>query len=154
VTEPGAAALQTLPPPDEAREGGRPEVEGGRARAEVTATNVWVNVYGPARDGEGAPLAVGTEVLALDPDGVVCGAGRVVVEGRYGLLPCYGDDPSTPEDEGAEPGDAIRLVVDGKPLATGVWTVHGERQRVALGTGGPEPYPIYLPLVVRAGSNP
>lgn len=70
---------------------------------------------------------------AIDPDGVVCGAAVVHTEGQYGLLACYGDDPTTPKDEGAQAGDVIRLVVNGREMASGTWTVHGGRQWVPLG---------------------
>ncbi|MBC8422436.1 MAG: hypothetical protein H8E01_00235 [Chloroflexi bacterium] len=79
---------------------------------------------------------MGATVLALDPDGVVGGAAVVTHEGQYGLLACYGDDPTTPEDEGAQPGDTIQLVVDGQVLGMAVWTAHGDLWRVPLGPAG------------------
>jgi len=84
-------------------------------------------------------------VLALDPDGVVCGATVVTHEGQYGLLACYGDDPTTPEDEGAQPGDTIQLVAEGQVLAIGTWTEHGDRQWTPLGKV--EVWQVYLPLI-------
>jgi hypothetical protein len=153
----GGAGEQGTGGAGEQGSGGAEEPEsrgvGGR-RSEVVPTSAWVNLYGPARNGDGAPLAAGTTVLALDPDGVVCGAAQVAVEGRYGLLPCYRDDPATPEDEGPRPGDPIQLVVEGAVLGQSVWTAHGERQRVALGGGSPGSHAIYLPLIVRAGGDP
>jgi hypothetical protein len=130
---------------------GRAEARGGVRWAEggaaVNPTNAWVNLYGPARDGERAALPEGTTVLALDPDGVICGAAQITMEGRYGLLACYGDDLTTPADEGADPGDDIRLVVDGEVLGHGTWTAHGERQRVPLRRD--ERWDVYLPLIRR-----
>ncbi len=82
---------------------------------------------------------------AVDPDGVVCGAAVVTTEGQYGLLPCYGDDPTTPEDEGAQAGDTVRLVVGGQELGTGTWMEHGGRQWVPLGPV--ELWRVWLPLV-------
>jgi len=102
-------------------------------------TNTWVNFYGPAH------LPVETVVQAIDPNGVVCGATVVTTQGQYGLLACYGDDPTTPEDEGAMPGDTIQLVVDGQVLGMGTWTAHGERQWAPLGKV--EVWPVYLPLI-------
>jgi len=67
--------------------------------------------------------------------------------GKYGLLACYGDDPTTAEDEGARPGAMIRLVVDGQTLATGVWTAHGDRQWVPLGVV--RLWEVRLPVVRR-----
>ena len=113
--------------------------------AGVTPTHTWVNFYGTAHASGGAPLPVGATVLALDPDGVVCGATVVTTEGQYGLLACYGDDPTTLEDEGAQPGDVIQLVVDGQMLGKGTWTAHGDRQWRPLGKV--DLWQLYLPLV-------
>jgi hypothetical protein len=46
------------------------------------------------------------------------------VAGRYGFLHAYGDDPATDPDEGARPGDALRVIVDGReyPGKMAVWT--------------------------------
>jgi hypothetical protein len=106
-------------------------------------TPTWVNFYGPTS------LPSGTLIQAVDPDGVVCGAAVVHTAGRYGLLVCYGDDPTTAEDEGAQAGDVIRLVVEGEMLATGRWTRHGERQWVPLGTV--RLWQVWLPVVVTDG---
>jgi len=115
----------------------------------AVATNTWVNFYGTALALDGTPLPVGATVLAMDPDGVVCGATVVTTEGQYGLLACYGDDPTTPEDDGAQLGVAIQLIVDGKVLGTGTWIEHGGRQWRPLGTVDLQQ--LYLPLV-RKGS--
>jgi hypothetical protein len=114
----------------------------------ITPTNTWVNFYGTARLPDGTPLPVGTTVEALDPEGVVCGASEVTTEGQYGLLACYGDDPNTEVDEGAEPGDVIRLVVAGQVLGTGTWTSHGDRQWVPLGPVNE--WRLRLPLILRS----
>jgi hypothetical protein len=50
----------------------------------------------------------------------------------------YGDDPHTPADEGAEPGDHISFTVNGRPaLELGpdpaMWTGNGDRWEVNLG---------------------
>jgi len=116
----------------------------------VNPTTAWVNFYGTAHQGDGTPLPVGATVLALDPDGVVCGATMVTTEGQYGLLACYGDDPTTLEDEGAWPGDTIQLVVDGQVLGMGMWTARGDRQWRPLGKV--DLWQLYLPLV-RKGSR-
>ena len=116
----------------------------------MTPTHTWANFYGLAHWRDGTLLPVGTTVLALDPDGVVCGATVVTREGQYGLLACYGDDSTTPEDEGAQPGDTIRLVVDGQVLAMGTWTAYGDRQWRPLGRV--DLWQLYLPLI-RKGSR-
>ncbi|RLT41667.1 MAG: hypothetical protein DWI57_06650 [Chloroflexi bacterium] len=121
------------------------------ASVQVTATNLWMNFYGPAAAADGAILPAGTVVLAVDADGVVCGAVQMIQAGRYGLLACYGDDPQTAADEGALPGDLIQLVVDGVVLAQGVWTGNGERERLTLGEW--QNPVIYLPVVQQGGGT-
>jgi subtilisin-like proprotein convertase family protein len=143
VTPPGLMAISDGPAAVGA-------AERAGAQTDVTTTNTWVNFYGPAKGSDGAPLPVGTTVTAIDPDGVTCGAMTVAVEGQYGLLPCYGDDPTTPEDEGAQAGDAIVLVIERQIVGRGTWTSHGERQRVILGSVEPGPIELYLPLIVKA----
>ncbi len=105
----------------------------------VSPSSTWVNFYGPTL------LPVGSVVQATDPDGVVCGATMVTHEGQYGLLACYGDDPTTLEDEGARPGDIIELVVDGQTLNRGMYTVQGDLHWVPLGTAPQQQ--VFLPLV-------
>jgi hypothetical protein len=107
----------------------------------VPPSPTWVNFYGPTS------LPVGTLIQAVDPDGVVCGAAVVHAVGRYGLLACYGYDPTTPADEGTRPGDVVRLVVEGETLATGRWTAHGERRWVPLGTV--KVWRVWMPFVNR-----
>jgi subtilisin-like proprotein convertase family protein len=116
-----------------------------------TATASWVNFYGTAFTAEGLPLPAGTHILAYDPDGSLCGAVEMETAGRYGLLPCYGDDPTTPGiDEGAQPGDLIRLYVEGdvEARATGTWTQHGDGWQVDLGpaVSGASHW-VYLPVI-------
>ncbi len=124
-----------------------PNIRQAERAAGVAATHTWANFYGTAHASDGTPLPVGATVLALDPDGVVCGAAVVTTEGQYGLLACYGDDPTTPEDEGARPGDTIQLVVDGQVLATGTWAAHGARQWRSLGTV--DLWQVYLPIIFK-----
>ena len=121
------------------------DIRGAERAAGVTPTQAWVNFYGTAHRQNGTPLPVGTRVLALDPDDVVCGATVITHGGRYGLLACYGDDPTTTEDEGAMPGDTIRLMVDGQTLGTGTWTAHADRQWSPLGSA-PQ-WQVWLPLI-------
>ncbi len=116
--------------------------------AGVRPTYEWKNFFGEVALPDGSPVPTGTVVLAQDPQGVVCGATVVVDPGRYGLLACYRDDPFTAGDEGAVPGDTIRLVVstdgihsDGQEIGAGIWTAHGDRQPVPS-------QPVYMPLVL------
>jgi len=107
---------------------------------DVLATNQWVDFYGVTDAPEGAVIR------AIDPDGVTCGAEIVITPGEFGLLPCYGDDPDTPEDEGAVAGDVIRLVVEGRTVATGVWSASGERQEVTTGPAEAS-LRLFLPMI-------
>jgi 5-hydroxyisourate hydrolase-like protein (transthyretin family) len=61
---------------------------------------------------DGQPLPVGTVITTYDPDGVLCGIYEVKVAGRFAFN-CIGDNPSTPEDEGAAPGDIITFYMNG-----------------------------------------
>ncbi len=118
---------------------------------QVLPTNVWVDFYGSAQTLAGAPLPAGTVVQALDPDGVVCGKIVISTPGLYGLLPCYGDDPDTSQDEGARVGDNIRLMINNHLAGTGVWNGPRTRQEISLIAPGaaqePLPIPMYLPLI-------
>ncbi|MFQ5595792.1 MAG: CARDB domain-containing protein, partial [Anaerolineae bacterium] len=114
----------------------------------VQTTNTWVNFYGPARLADGKPAPAGALVQVFDADGVPCGAGIVTEPGLYGLLACYGDDPTTPADEGASPGDVLTFAIDGAPApasAKAIWTVHGGLQWMPLGPV--ELWRVWLPVV-------
>jgi len=99
------------------------------------------------------PVPAGAVVRAVDPDGVSCGVFTVTSPGVFGFMPVYGDDPTTPQDEGAEEGDVIRFTVDGEPLTSApevIWQ-DGKLYGVELTPGSWE---IYLPLVERPPSFP
>lgn len=64
----------------------------------------------------------GDEVAAFDPQGVLCGQCSVTTAGYYGWLHVYGDDPDTPEDEGATAGDLITFKV---------WDADAQRESTA-----------------------
>lgn len=103
----------------------------------VKPTNEWVNFYSQNTTLNGQPVPVGTLIEAFDPQGTRCGESIVNHAGWYGLLLCYRDDPDTPEDEGAEPGDAIAFRVAGAPAtASGPdapqWTSNGDLKEVNL----------------------
>ncbi|HPU84281.1 MAG TPA: FlgD immunoglobulin-like domain containing protein [Candidatus Latescibacteria bacterium] len=86
----------------------------GGAAAALSPSQYWRDYFSPSSTGpDGRPLAAGSLVQVFDPDGVECGRFVVVTPGRYGYLHVYGDDPLTPEDEGAVPGDSLRFMVDG-----------------------------------------
>jgi hypothetical protein len=128
--------------------------------AGVQPTYEWMNFYGKLALPDATDAPTGTLVLAVDPQGVICGATATWAPGQYGLLACYRDDPETAVDEGAAPGDTIRLVVaEGAPpapgdqvIGEGTWTAHGARRQVPPGPPPPPTmrYGVYLPLVLRA----
>ena len=58
-------------------------------------------------------LNIGSIITAKDPDGITIGQFTVTEDGKYGLLSCVGDNPSTVEDEGAVDGDIITFYIEG-----------------------------------------
>lgn len=96
----------------------------------------WMNFYSPDSLWNDKPLPVGSVVRVYDPQGVLSGEFLVNRAGRYGLMPVYADDPTTPQDEGAVPGDVLRFTVDRRPASTTPevvrWTGMGELQQVDL----------------------
>ena len=82
---------------------------------EPHATPWWVDFLGERSTLDGQPLPVGAVVRAYDPTGVLAGRTEVTLAGWYGLMPVYGDDLQSSEDEGAEEGDSIQFTIDGHP---------------------------------------
>ena len=95
------------------------------------ATPTSVDLYGASL---GFSLEPGDIVTVRTPSGLVCGTCEVSTAGFYGLVHVYGDDPTTPERDGALPGERLELDVNGEPVrpagAEPVWTRDGDRQRV------------------------
>lgn len=109
---------------------------GAPSRA-ARATPWWVDFWGLQTTLGDQPVPVGAVVRAYDPTGVLAGAFTVTTPGWYGLMPVYGDDPRSPEDEGARSGDAISFSINGLPAIpvgpeTAVWTGSGTRRQVDL----------------------
>ena len=97
----------------------------------------WVNFHGVVMLFNGEPAPYGTMVDAFNPDGIHCGTYMVTVPGYYGPMPVYEDDATTPEDDGAMPGDEIWFVVNGAPARLlgpddPVWTNFGDIWEVNL----------------------
>lgn len=90
----------------------------------------WMNFYGQIVDGDGDPLSGGE--IKVYVGGLLCGSGAVNNDGTYGLLPVYGDDPTTPEKDGASPGDALTFLANGSKVGTAVWSEQGDVQRLNL----------------------
>jgi len=110
-------------------------------------SNAWVNFYSTDSLYYGNPLPADVVVRALDPSGTECGEFTVVNSGQFGLMPCYRDDGTTTEDEGAVPGDrisfrindtqatAIPLRLNNTPVppSTNItWNQHGDLWEVRL----------------------
>ena len=82
-------------------------------QAQVNPVPNWVNFYGGDSTIDGDPVPVGTTIQVYDSSGVQCGAYTVKLEGTYGYMACYIDDPDTPTDEGITPGESVDFVVNG-----------------------------------------
>ena len=81
-----------------------------------TPTNVWTDFVGLQCTINGAPIPLGTQITAFDPDGVLCGMIETDSIGVYGTLHVYGDDfASVPDtvDEGCVAGDHITFKING-----------------------------------------
>jgi hypothetical protein len=107
----------------------------------VHPSTEWVNFYGQVTLSTGDPAPYGSRVDAYDPDGVRCGTYYVTIPGQYGPMPVYRDDDTTAEDDGADPNDVIRFVVNGTPAIimgpdASIWTKNGDIFEVDL-FGGP-----------------
>lgn len=86
------------------------------ATSQVMTSSVWTDFYGDVSTFNGQPLPIGSIVDAFDPDGVHCGTDTVTIVGKYGFMPVYGDDATTPGvDEGATMNDPIRFEINGRP---------------------------------------
>jgi len=113
----------------------------------VPPSNIWANFVALNSRFHGDPLPVGAVVRAFDPDGVLCGETVVAVEGGF-VMAVYGDDPQTPEDEGAKVGDIIRFTVNDEPVITmpkdPVWPGNMERVDIVIG-----PLRSLLPIKVK-----
>jgi hypothetical protein len=99
---------------------------GSAVQAQIITTPFFNNFYSGNTTYNGNPVPVGSIIDAFDPDGVLCGRFIVHTAGSYGFMPVYGDDSNTPlEDEGAEAGDSITFMVNGRQaVVTGdpTWT--------------------------------
>ena len=113
-------------------------------------TNIWANFVSVAsRLPTGELLPAGSVVHAIDPDGIVCGEHVVSVPGGF-LMAVYGDDPLTPEDEGAEEGDVIRFTIDEQPVESTIpkepiWIGDKARVDVVL-----NPLRSFLPIKMKS----
>ena len=93
-------------------------IPAGKVSGDTTPTNTWVDFYGLDSTYQGQPLPVGAVVAVFDPQGVQCGEATVSNGGTYGIMPCYGDDFGTLEDEGAVYGDVLSFTINGRTAQT------------------------------------
>jgi hypothetical protein len=85
-----------------------------------------VFAYGLHVQVDGKPVPAGTEIKAVDKDGVVCGKGKFAADGVFGMA-IYGDDPKTAKDEGASPGEMVSIYIGNKLISQRVkWTEFGD----------------------------
>jgi len=115
---------------------------------QVTPTNLWWDVYSSDTRCAGGPVLEGAIIQAYDPQGVACGYAVAHAPGVWGVMHVYGDDPDTPEDEGAQAGDVITFTINGKPAQVSgkaVWQERG-RQEVRLTSSSCGPH-NYLPTI-------
>jgi hypothetical protein len=86
--------------------------------------------------GFSSQLNQGDIISVYDSDNVLCGKCKVQIDGQYGLMSVYGDDPLTKDrDEGAEPGDNLSVYLNDQliiPVNMNaiVWTQNGEHIQV------------------------
>jgi len=121
----------------------------GAAQAQVLPTTEWISVWSRSVGLNGQALPVGMRVEAVDPDGVVCGEAIATAPGEFGLMPVYRDDPMTPADEGADPGDIIRFRAAGFDAVVAVpvvWEFNGQTVNVHLQAEGVFPTPEWISI--------
>ncbi|MBN1667556.1 MAG: proprotein convertase P-domain-containing protein, partial [Anaerolineales bacterium] len=113
---------------------------------QLAPTPWWVNFYGQAF-GVDQPLAVGTQILAVNARGQVCGTAEVGPQGTFGLLACYSETP----DPVLESAAVVTFMTgDGIILGDSRWTSFGDLHQLSLRTPT-----IYLPVISNfATANP
>ncbi|KPA12215.1 hypothetical protein MHK_007579 [Candidatus Magnetomorum sp. HK-1] len=67
--------------------------------------------------GYGSMFHKGDTVTVFDTDGTLCGKYVIKINGQYGFVHVYGDDPmSLDMDEGAVPGDSLRFYINDREI--------------------------------------
>jgi hypothetical protein len=120
--------------------------------SKVVPTREWINVWGDDVRVDGKLLPMGTVVKAVDEDGVVCGECVVRVEGDFGLMAIYKDDPETEVDEGVEAGEVVTLYLGDVKVSGGIrWTELGDcvnfKEAFLLADGNVETLPVQYALL-------
>lgn len=80
---------------------------------------------------DGKPAKPGTNITIHDLDGIMCGRHTTTIVGEFGLVSCNGDDPTTPEDEGATNGEIVAIRVNKLPAYNATWR-EGELNNLRL----------------------
>jgi len=91
----------------------------------VNPTNLWVDLYSTDSVLDGQPIPAGASVAVFDPQRTRCGEATVTHPGQLSIMPCYGDDPFTPLDEGAVAGDALAFAINGRAATPEALTLNG-----------------------------
>jgi len=73
---------------------------------EPTPTPVMVDFIGKITIN-GYKAALGDEIGVTDQYGLLVGRTTITTPGQYGVLHVYGDDPTTPQHDGADPGSVL-----------------------------------------------
>ena len=91
-----------------------------KASAATALPPIAAEFYGTV-ELDGRAAEPGTNVTVHDSSGKVCGNQTTRRTGEFGLLSCKGDDPATPEDEGAVNGEAVTLTVNNISAYNATW---------------------------------
>jgi len=82
-----------------------------RLSAQVIPTREWVSFYSSDTRLNGELVPVGSIISAYDPEGQLCGIDTVKINGHYGFLQVYGDDPTTLNRQGPDVGSQYRSAI-------------------------------------------
>ncbi|TAK58558.1 MAG: T9SS type A sorting domain-containing protein [Bacteroidetes bacterium] len=104
------------------------------ARKQASLTSVSlpfaVFAYGTSVTINNSLVPAGTEIKAVDADGIICGSAKFVADGVF-ALPMYADDPATTVDEGAVPGEQVTVIIGNQVVSERVvWTEFGDTRRL------------------------
>lgn len=78
------------------------------AKSSPVPARTFMLIYGNI-SCNGKEAMVGNQVRFFTQSGILCGQASVTNEGYYGMIMVYGDDPDTPQIEGARPGEKLTL---------------------------------------------
>ncbi|UCD17550.1 MAG: T9SS type A sorting domain-containing protein, partial [Candidatus Zixiibacteriota bacterium] len=94
----------------------------------ITPTRSWMNIYAEQLILDGSVLPEGTEIVVRAVNGRAVGAGTVEIDGKFGFVAVYGDDPLTDEKDGLCRDETFYLIIDGVETEERFeWTANGDR---------------------------